>query len=201
MTRDRVPLGEYAPHADQRIVLHGMTWSGFETILALRGERSSPRMTYLDGVLEIMSPSREHEYLKTHIGALLETYCVDCGITIGSYGSWLLREEPKEAGVEPDECFVFADDPMAKECPDLVIEVVWTSGGLDKLEVYKRLGVDEVWFWELDAIRVYGLGDAGYERRSRSAWLPDLDLDVICRAVHAPTINAAVAELRASMKR
>jgi Uma2 family endonuclease len=201
MTTRPVPLGEYVPSADQRIVLHGIDWSGFETLLALRGERSSPRMTYLDGVLEIMSPSRDHEGIKTKIGSLLETYCLERDIAFAGYGSWLLKQKPKKSGIEPDECYVFAEDPLTKDRPDLAIEVIWTSGGIDKLEVYKRLGVDEVWLWQRDTITVYGLGPKGYARRSRSAWLPELDLKLICRAVHHRTINAAVAELRASMKK
>ncbi|MEG4506483.1 Uma2 family endonuclease [Microcoleus sp. F6_B4] len=35
-----------------------------------------------------------------------------------------------------------------KAIPDLAIEVVFTSGGIDKLQLYKRLGIPEVWFWE-----------------------------------------------------
>jgi Uma2 family endonuclease len=32
--------------------------------------------------------------------------------------------------------------------PDLAIEVVVISGGINKLEVCKRLGIPEVWFWQ-----------------------------------------------------
>lgn len=38
-----------------------------------------------------------------------------------------MREVPKEAGLEPDECYVIGAE---KEYPDLAIEVVWTSGGM-----------------------------------------------------------------------
>ncbi len=201
MTDSPVPRGEYVPEADQRIVLYGVDWSGFETMLALRGERSSPRVTYLDGVLEIMSPSRDHENIKSMIGRVLEAYCLDRDIPFGAYGSWLLKKKPKKSGVEPDECYVFAEDPKTKPRPDLAIEVIWTSGGIDKLEVYKRLGVDEVWMWKRDAITVYGLAGSRYVKRPRSAWLPELDLQMICRATHHKTINAAVAEMRAASRR
>jgi hypothetical protein len=33
---------------------------------------------------------------------------------------------------------------MPPQVPDIAIEVVWTSGGIDKLEVYRGLDVPEV---------------------------------------------------------
>ena len=36
-----------------------------------------------------------------------------------------------------------------KSRPDLVIEVVFSSGGIRKLEAYKRLKIAEVWCWEM----------------------------------------------------
>lgn len=45
------PRGEYLPTADQRIVTRGVPWSHFEKQLALRGDRSGPRIAFLDGAL------------------------------------------------------------------------------------------------------------------------------------------------------
>ena len=61
-------------------------------------------------------------------------------IDIMPYGSWLLESKVHRRGIEPDECYVLGEvtDP---EVPDLAIEVVWTSGGLDKLEIYRKLRV------------------------------------------------------------
>jgi Uma2 family endonuclease len=47
--------------------------------------------------------------------------------------------------------------------PDLAIEVIWTSGGLDKREIYRALGVREVWFWRKGRLTVHALRPAGYE--------------------------------------
>lgn len=52
----------------------------------------------------------------------------------------------RERGAEPDECYVFGEDPDP-ERPDLAIEVIWISGGMNKLEIYRALGVAEVWHW------------------------------------------------------
>jgi Uma2 family endonuclease len=53
-----------------------------------------------------------------------------------------MRNAPKECGIEPDECYVVR---AAKESPDLADEVIWSRGGFDKLDVYRGLGVREVW--------------------------------------------------------
>jgi Uma2 family endonuclease len=54
-------------------------------------------------------------------------------------------------GFEPielnDECYCIGTE---KEFPDIALEVIVTSGGVDNLEVYKRLGIKEVWFWQSD---------------------------------------------------
>ncbi|MEO8840288.1 MAG: Uma2 family endonuclease, partial [Kofleriaceae bacterium] len=81
--------------------------------------------------------------------------------------------------------------------PDLVIEVVWTSGGLDKLEVYRRLAVSEVWFWKDDRFTVHVFGPSGYALRERSAQLPDLDLALLASLLDLPTLNDAVDRMQA----
>jgi hypothetical protein len=43
---------------DQRVMLRGVSWDEYETLLAIRGEDSVPRMTDLEGTLELMTPSR-----------------------------------------------------------------------------------------------------------------------------------------------
>ena len=57
-TIDSVPPCEYVPTADQRIVMHGISWEAFESILNVRGD-ALPRVTYLEGTLELMSPSKD----------------------------------------------------------------------------------------------------------------------------------------------
>ncbi len=42
------------PTADQRVLM-GLNWAAYEMLDASRGDRSVPRITYLDGVAELMS--------------------------------------------------------------------------------------------------------------------------------------------------
>ncbi len=192
------PRGEYVPSSDGRIVLHQVSWSQYETQLEIRGDRSSPRISYLDGAMELMSPSKDHERIKSYIGRLVETFALEHDIDFSPYGSWTLKEAPKGAGVEPDECYLFGSD-QSREMPDLVIEVIWTSGGIDKLEAYRRLGVSEVWFWKNDAIQVHVLEADAYQTSERSRCLPGLDLALMLSCVREPTVLQAVKALRIAL--
>jgi Uma2 family endonuclease len=196
-----VPLGEHVPNANQRIEMYDVSWQGFETLLALRGERRWPRLAYLDGTVELMGASQQHERIKSMIGRLIEAYCLDRDIYMMPYGSWLQKRKTKKAGVEPDECYIFDAQPQRKNKPDLAIEVVWTSGGIDKLEIYKRLQIAEVWYWENDSLVVYVLGPAGYAKRKASVCVPGLDLELVCKLVACTTVNEAVKKLRAALGR
>jgi len=188
--------GDYVPTADQRVVLHGFDWAGFQALIKLRGERRW-RIAYLDGAVELMTPSRGHESTKSFLGPLIETYCVDRDIEIVPTGAWLIEDESEEAGAEPDESYIFGADPdERKQVPDLVVEVAWSRGGIRKLEIYRRLGVAEVWMWQDEAIAVHVLGADGYERRERSVCLPNIDLALLCELCACPTLNEAVRRLR-----
>lgn len=177
-------------HFDHRVRLHGVTWADFEAFMAIRGDAPVPRVAYLRGELELMSPSRHHEHLKSWIGSLVETYAEVFDIDISSYGSWLLKNAPLERGAEPDECYIFGAD-QSKDAPDLAIEIIWTSGGLDELELYRGLGIGELWFWRNDAIEVFLLGDDGYVPSARSALLPDLDFALLLSFLDAPSMTRA----------
>lgn len=183
---------------DQRILMHGVTWSEYETLLAVRGDRAGIRIAYLEGDLEIMSPSLDHEWIKKTIARLVEAYTEEMGIDFNGYGSWTIKSAPKERGVEPDECYILGIE--RKAAPDLAIEVVWTHGGIDKLEIYRGLGVREVWFWREGRIEVYGLQEAAYTSISRSVLLPDLDLELLGSFVDRPSQSQAVREFRAALR-
>lgn len=185
--------------ADHIIVLTDVTWADYQRLLEIRGDRPVPRLTYLEGALELMTPSRSHEYIKSMIGCLVEAWCLENGIAITPYGSWTLESKEAERGVEPDECYVLGDVEDPARC-DLAIEVVWTHGGLDKLEVYRKLGVREVWVWKAGTIAVFALRDETYVPIDRSGLLPDLDHAELLRFVDMRPMTRAVTEYRALLR-
>ena len=161
------------PEPDQRVIMRGLDWWRYETILAVRGDSSGVRLAYLEGDLEIMSPSRSHEAVKKAIARLLEAFAEEMGLFFDGFGSLTMKNAAVERGAEPDECYVVG---APKEIPDLAIEVIWTSGGLDKRRIYAGLGVPELWEWRDGRIDVLVLRGGAYEPMPHSTVLPDLDV-------------------------
>lgn len=154
-------------------LLSNVTWETLEKLDAdLAG--TGARLTYLDGCLEIMSPlSDEHEEPRNTLGQLLEIYMRMKNLRFYGRGSTTIGKKELGARKEPDESYCLG---TRKSVPDLAIEVIVTSGGIDILEIYRRVGVREVWFWQDGVISVYCLRETGYELVSNSEVLPELNL-------------------------
>jgi Uma2 family endonuclease len=168
------------PATEQRVILYDVTWKQYEQLSDMFVDEF-PRMTYLEGTLEIIvTTSPEHERLKKIIARLIETYAVERLINLNGYGSATFRREAVRRGAEPDECYCLG---VLAEVPDIVIEIALTSGGVNKLEVYRGLQVPEVWFWANSQFSLYHLREEGYELISRSEFLPELDLSVLSQYV------------------
>jgi hypothetical protein len=75
------------------------------------------------------------------------------------------------------------------------------SGGVDKLAVYKRLGVTEVWFWEKGRFSLHRLRVDKYEPIQASELLPNLDLVLLAEYVQHPNPLLAVKEFRQQIRR
>lgn len=163
---------EHVQASDQRVAMYGLTWADFESFLALRGDRG-PRVAYLRGTLELMSPSRDHETVKMKLAAIVQAYLEHLDIPYVPVGAWLLKRTADQVGVEPDDSYVL-DDPK-KDRPDLAIEIIWTSGGVDKLAIYARIGVPEIWFWESGALTFFVLDNGQYTQCEQSVCVPGFD--------------------------
>jgi Uma2 family endonuclease len=90
--------------AEQRILLGNVSWS---TYVALAESADNPRgrMAFDQGVLEIMSPSSTHEFIKNLIGRFVETFTLEMDIDIRSVSSTTFRRPDLEKAVEADECY------------------------------------------------------------------------------------------------
>jgi Uma2 family endonuclease len=186
-----------ASDREEKFITSSVTWQAYESLLASLGDSSSYRVAYLLGTLEIMSPSRSHELDKKAIARLLEVYLEENRIHFWGLGSTTFRKEDKQAGKEPDECYCLGVD---KDIPDFAIEVIYTSGGVDTLEIYKRLGVGEVWFWQDRQFKIYCLQDHNYQQQTQSQLLPNLDLALLAQYVIISDPLDAIIEWRKQVR-
>jgi Uma2 family endonuclease len=180
------------PSADQRIVHSGLTWQQFKLIQSGFGDTRNLRLFYYDHTVEIIMPGRDHEFFKTVLGMLIELFCLETGIEFEPLGS-TTQEQVGEAAAEPDESYCFGP---SKPTPDLVIEVIFTSGSIKKLNLYRSLNIPEVWFWQDGVFSLYRLRADGYEaiRRSEIPELATLDMELLTRCLLiAPTSRLEAA--------
>jgi Uma2 family endonuclease len=190
-----------APPHENVIVLNGVSWGDYQRLLEIRGERSVPRFTYCEGVLELMSPSRYHEHVKSSLGCLLEAWCIARGVEFTPYGSWTLESKEAERGVEPDECYCLGETAALDEPehPDLAIEVIYTSGSISKLDVYRKLRVPEVWTWKNERLAIHTLAGDHYETAERSRLLPELDVAQLASFALRRPVSEALRAYRAAL--
>jgi Uma2 family endonuclease len=179
-------LGRSAvPAGDSRILLTGIDWSVFRALVAARGDRPVPRMTYDRGNLELMGPSYLHELLKERTADFVKLLLRGLGVAYRPAGSTLWTREDLDKGKEPDSCLYIENarevdgltevDLTVKPPPDLAIEIVITRPLLDALRVYAGLGVPEVWSFDGQSLRFLHLqADGTYREREASRCLPIL---------------------------
>lgn len=169
------------PSPDQRIVHSGITWQQFKLIQSGFGDTRNVRLFYYNNTVEIIMPGRDHEFFKSIIGFLLELFCLETGTEFEPLGS-TTQEREDEASAEPDESYCFGS---SKPIPDLVIEVIFSSGSIKKLHLYRALNIPEVWFWEDGVFSLYRLRGVDYEpiTQSEVSELETLDIEVLTRCV------------------
>jgi Uma2 family endonuclease len=140
--------------AEEHVYLPGVSFATYDALVTEIEGRRRLRITYNHGEMEIMSPSQGHERGKRLIGRMIETLTEELGIAVMSVGSTTFKDELKDCGLEPDECYYvqheidvrgkmikLREDPP----PDLVLEVDITTSVIDRFPIYAALGFPEIW--------------------------------------------------------
>ena len=169
--------------AETRTVMENIRW---ETFVELAEQRrgSVPRMTFDEGVLELMSPRRQHENIGRLIGRLVETYTEAHGIEVQSVASTTFKRKDLQKAFEADESYYVehAEQVRPKEeidltidpPPDLVIEVEITSSAIRKLKLFAAMGVPEVWRHDGEHLQMFAIVNGQHEPMNSSHALPGL---------------------------
>jgi Uma2 family endonuclease len=185
---------------EQRVVFCGISWDRYLSFdKKLGDDRPGPRLYYLEGELEVMTTSNEHERIKEWIGGLLEIYFDETRTEVIPRGQATMRLALKAAGAEPDKSWCVREE---KEFPDLVLEIALTSGGINKLEIYRRFKVPEVWFWRRHKLEIFALNNSGkYESSRTSRLFPGLDTALLERGVGITSWQQARRTFRAALSK
>ncbi|MGB3309208.1 MAG: Uma2 family endonuclease [Nodosilinea sp.] len=182
------------------LLFEDLTWREFKAIEQLL-DHPGYRLSFLDGVLEIRRmPGEPHETVKKRIAALLELYLLMAGFDFTPTGSMTLESEGGAVKREADESYKLAP---GRDRPDLAIEVVFSTGGISKLEAYRRLKIKEIWFWEDGVLAVYhlrGANDAlSYEQVATSEEVSGIDLTLLLRCINMANHVEAVKTFQRSL--
>ncbi|MFM7474613.1 MAG: Uma2 family endonuclease [Microcystis aeruginosa] len=166
---------------EKRVVFNHLSWLSYQQILQAIGENNRAHLFYDRGTLEITMPLEEHEFYRELIGLFIRILVVELGLKIKSMGSTTLAREDLERGAEPDNAYYIqnqakvlgkrinlTEDPP----PDLVVEVDITHTDINKLALYARLGVPELWRFNGQIWRIYRLEKGVYQEEEFSPTFP-----------------------------
>lgn len=170
----------------QQVLLRDVNWEQFEAILQELGDRRSSRIAYCDGLLEITTPSPEHEYFKQALRIAIEDIAETLELDYESYGSTTWRQRAKQAGLEANNCFYFQNEAIVRgridinlaidPPPDLALEIDVTNKSLERFPIYARLGIPELWCYDAGTLTIYHLPNEQYVEVERSRIFSQLDV-------------------------
>ncbi|MBD2454726.1 Uma2 family endonuclease [Nostoc sp. FACHB-87] len=177
-------LNQLIVPAGHQLLIKNISWSTYKHILAELGENRSSRISYSQGVLEIMAPLPEHEVAKVMIGDFVKALLEELDIEFWSLGSTTFDEEKMDAGVEPDDCFYIQNEAAVRgkdridltidPPPDLAIEIDITSR--TRFNNYEVLGVPELWRWRGKKLEINVLINGKYVTTNQSLAFPNLPI-------------------------
>ncbi|BAY22466.1 hypothetical protein NIES2100_22290 [Calothrix sp. NIES-2100] len=172
-----VPVGH-------QLLIKNISWSVYKNILAELGENRSSRISYSQGMLEIMAPLPEHEVAKVIIGDLVKALLEELDIEFWSLGSTTFDQEKMDAGVEPDDCFYIQNEAAVRgkdridlsvdPPPDLAIEIDITSR--TRFNNYEVLGVPELWRSQGNKLEINVMINGKYVTSTASAIFPNFPI-------------------------
>lgn len=171
------------------IVLDAIPWHQYEDVLKAFPEQGGLQITYIDGRLTLLSPRRRHDRYEQALAGLIQAVASGLGMIWEPAGHTTARREDVKGGVKGDATFYLGENaetmlgPVEVNLstqlpPDLAIGVELSHKADDSVSVWGRLGVPEVWRYDVDRETVvFGTRqpDASYAPSPRIEALPELE--------------------------
>lgn len=179
------------------IVMRGVSWQTYKTLMLEVGDDRSWRIAYDRGVLEIRMPLEEHEEPKGLLESFVEAIADELEIEVRKLGALTLDREDLTRAVEPDSCFYIQNEAVVRgrkinlpedPPPDLAIESDYTSSSVNKQVLYSALGVPELWQYTKKMLLVYRWVEGGYEQCDQSLAFPFLPITEIANFIEQSRI-------------
>ncbi|WP_286826248.1 Uma2 family endonuclease [Microcystis sp. LSC13-02] len=180
----QLALEQIIVNPGQQLLLKELNWQKFETILSELGESRASRLSYSNGILEIMVPLPEHEKDKEIISYMVQFLLEVLNIDFEPLGSTTFKNERMNQAVEPDACFyiknyqaVIGKNRLNLESdppPDLVLEIDITSRTY--LDNYRQLGVPELWRYTQSGLQINLLQEGEYIESLSSPNFPQIPI-------------------------
>ncbi|BAQ61392.1 flavodoxin reductases (ferredoxin-NADPH reductases) family 1 [Geminocystis sp. NIES-3708] len=177
--------------SENRSLLNGIRWETYQALALDLAENPSKKLTYNQGILEIMTSLPEHELNKRFLGRIVETTTEVLGLEIYSLGSTTWSREDLQRGIEPDECYYITNEAIVRgkldfdlnidPPPDLAIEIDIISSSLDRLSIYANLAIGEIWRFDGKNLFIYVLQNISCQLQDYSRVLSVLSTENILR--------------------
>ncbi|MEH2084666.1 MAG: Uma2 family endonuclease [Nostoc sp.] len=192
--------------AEQRTVLHNISWETFEALLKDTGEDRDSRFAYDSGTLEIMTPLFEHENPKIQFDRLIFALTEEIGREIKSAGSTTLKRKLARKGIEPDNCYYIQNEPRVRgkkslnleidPPPDLAIEIDITNSSINKFNIYAALAINELWRYDGQNLKFYQLQAGQYVECKSSIAFPLISVNEMSKFLQQSQSMGEVALLK-----
>jgi Uma2 family endonuclease len=200
-----------ARRPSQRLVLHGIDWPTYSRLVRAFAGRRGLRLSYDRGTLEIMTLTYGHESLAHLLGRFVVALTEELGLPIAEGGSTTFRRRRSRRGLEPDQSYWIASEPLIRgkdridlrvdPPPDLAIEVDVASSSVNRMGIYAALGVAEVWRLAEGALTFHVLASGGQYAASPTSrafpFLTSADVQGFLALRGQQEENAIVRQLRA----
>lgn len=166
---------------EEHVILNGVSWKIYESLMKEHEDRSVPRFTYNQGCLEIYMPSQKHEKKAEFLTDIVKTFSEEREIELLSIRSTTFKKDDLEKGAEPDGCFylqsydrVFGMQKIDLEQfpPDLVLEVDIFNPSIDRFPIYAEFKVPEIWRYTKDSVKIFVFENGKYREAAESIAFP-----------------------------
>lgn len=183
IVRDEPALRD-ASAGEERFLIPDVSWDFYLRFCDEIGERPL-RLSFNNGMLEIMITKSPHEFYRKMLAKLIEMIILEFNIPVRSGGSMTFQRFDLEKGFEPDDCwwitheqevrnkseFDFQKDPP----PDLAIEIEISRSLVNRIGIFAAIGVQELWRHNGRKLRFCVLEEDGtYQDRETSLAFPFL---------------------------